>query len=206
MPRLLKTPVRRDAWILTYSGKHVELMTPDPEEIDISDIARGLSRECRFTGQCREFYSVAQHSVLASGLVPQEFALEALLHDAAEAFIKDIPSPLKKLLPEYSRIEGILERVIRIKFGLPEEMSAPVRLADRILLATEKRDLMPHDPCEWPILEGIEPLPNPIVPWSPDLAIQLFLYRFAELVDDEIRQLPSAKPSGCSGGLKTERS
>jgi len=181
MQELLKTPVRGEAWILSYSGRHVELRNPDPEEIRISDIARGLSRECRFAGQCREFYSVAQHSVLASGLVPQEFALEALLHDAAEAFIKDIPSPLKKLLPEYSRIEEILERVIRRKFGLPEKMSSPVRQADRILLATEKRDLMPHDPCEWTILKGIAPLSERIVPWLPEVAMERFLQRFSEL-------------------------
>lgn len=168
-------------WILTHSGRHVELRNPDPEEIDISDIARGISRECRFTGQCREFYSVAQHSVLASLIVAAEFALEALLHDATEAFIKDIPSPLKKLLPEYSRIEGILEGVIRLKFGLPEEMSAPVRTADRILLATEKRDLMAHDPWVWPILEGVEPLSEQIVPWSPEVSMERFLQRFAEL-------------------------
>lgn len=181
METTAETPVRRDEWILTHSGRHVELLNPDPEEINITDIARGLSRECRFSGQCQEFYSVAQHSVLASRIVSKEHALEALLHDAAEAFIKDMPSPLKKLLPEYARIEGILERVIRRKFGLPEKTSAPVRLADRILLATGKRDLMPHDPWAWPILEGIDPLPDKIVPWSQDVAMKLFLYRFEEL-------------------------
>ena len=177
----VKNPDCRNEWILTHSGRHVELTNPDPEEIDIVDIAVGLSRECRFTGQCRGFYSVAQHSVLASRIVSEEFALEALLHDATEAFIKDLPSPLKGLLPEYSRIEGILERVIRRKFGLSEEMSAPVRTADRILLATEKRDLMAHDSWAWPILEGIEPLSEPIVPWSPEVSMERFLHRFIEL-------------------------
>lgn len=173
--------VRQIDWILTHSGRHVELPAPLPEEITIRDIARGISMECRFSGQCLDFYSVAQHSVLASRIVSEEYALEALLHDASEAFIKDIPSPLKKLLPEYSRIEGILERTIRRKYGLPDKPSAPVRLADRILLATEKRDLMPHDPWEWPELSGIDPLPDKIVPWSQDVAMKLFLYRFEEL-------------------------
>lgn len=181
MSEIVEIPVRRDEWILTHSGRHVELPDPLPEEITITDIARGISRECRFSGQCLDFYSVAQHSVLASRIVSNEYALEALLHDASEAFIKDIPSPLKKLLPEYSRIEGILERVIRRKFGLPEKTSAPVRLADQILLATEKRDLMPHDPWVWPELSGIDPLPDKIVPWSQDVAMKLFLYRFDEL-------------------------
>ncbi|MDA8150398.1 MAG: HD family hydrolase, partial [Nitrospiraceae bacterium] len=67
------------------------------------------------------------------------------------------------------------------KFGLPEEMSAPVRTADRILLATEKRDLMAHDPWAWPILEGVEPLSEQIVPWSPEVSMEKFLQRFAEL-------------------------
>ena len=177
----LETMVRPGSWILTHSGRHVELIDPDPAEIDIADIARGISRECRFSGQCLEFYSVAQHSVLASRFVSMEYALEALLHDATEAFLRDIPYPLKRLLPEYSRIEGILDRVIRRKFDLPEEMSAPVRLADRVLLATEKRDLMAHDPWAWPILEGVEPLSEQIVPWSPEVSMERFLQRFAEL-------------------------
>ena len=172
---------RSGSWILTHSGRHVELTEPDPKEITITDIAWGISRECRFAGQCLDFYSVAQHSVLASRIVPKEYALEALLHDASEAFIKDLPSPLKNLLPEYSRIERILERTIRRKFGLPEKTSHPVRLADRILLATEKRDLMAHDPWTWPIIDGIDPLPDKIVPWSQDVAMKLFLYRFDEL-------------------------
>ena len=171
----------QEGWILTRSGRHVTLMNPDPEEIDIADIARGLSLECRFSGQCLDFYSVAQHSVLVSRIVTKEYALEALLHDASEAFIKDMPSPLKKLLPEYRRIERTLERVIRRKFGLSEKMSDPVHLADRILLATEKRDLMAHDPWAWPCLSEIEPLPEKIVPWSPEIAMKLFLYRFSEL-------------------------
>ena len=182
MNTTVETHVRRsESWILTYSGRHVELPNPDPEEINISDIARGLSRECRFSGQCQEFYSVAQHSVLASRIVTKEYALEALLHDAAEAYLRDIPHPLKRLLPEYSRIERALERVIRNKFGLPEKMSDPVHLADHALLATEKRDLMAHDPWPWPIIDGIDPLPDKIVTWAPEIAMKLFLLRFAEL-------------------------
>ena len=170
--------------ILTNSGKHPDFLDPRPEEIEIFDIAVSLSRECRFSGQCREFYSVAQHSVLASRIVPEAFALEALLHDATEAFLRDLSTPLKDLLSEYARIERRLDRVIRRKFGLPGEMSGPVRRADRVLLATEKRDLMPPDPRDWPILEGIVPLPEPIVSWAPPVAMERFLHRFAELGGD----------------------
>ena len=182
MPEVSTVPVTKDEWILTISGRHVELTDPSPDAIDIHDIAVGLSRECRFSGQCRTFYSVAQHSVLASLIVPLEYALEALLHDATEAFIKDLPSPLKGMLPEYRRIERILDRTIRRKFDLPDTMSAPVREADRVLLSTEKRDLMPHDPRPWVLLDGTQPLPSPIVPWSSGVAMERFLYRFDELI------------------------
>ena len=170
-----------DSWILTHSGRHIDFPKPRKEEIVVGDIARGLARACRFSGQTRTFYSVAQHSVLASWIVPEAFALEALLHDATEAFICDIPSPLKNLLPEYVRIEKILDRAIRERFGLPEDPSDPVKLADRILLSTEKRDLMAHDPRPWRCLSGVEPLPNPIVPWSEGVALERFLERFSEL-------------------------
>ncbi|MGL3709475.1 HD family hydrolase [Leptospirillum ferriphilum] len=181
-------PVRNSgSWILTHSGRHVELPDPDPEEIVIEDIARGLSRECRFSGQCQDFYSVAQHSVLASRIVEKGYALEALLHDAAEAYLRDIPQPLKRLMPEYSRIERKFDQVIRHRFGLPDKMSAFVHQADRVLLATEKRDLMAHDPWPWPILDGIEPLPDRIVPWSGEIAMKLFLYRFEELMEETMQ-------------------
>ena len=173
-----------DAWILTFSGRHIDFLHPVPDEIRIGDIARGLSRACRFAGQTRTFYSVAQHSVLASRIVPEAFALEALLHDASEAFLCDIPAPLKNRLPEYVRIEKVLDRAIRKRFGIPEDPGEPVKLADRILLATEKRDLMPEDFCDWPILEGVEPLPDRIDPCSSVRARMMFLRRFEELGGD----------------------
>ncbi len=173
--------VENGSWILTRSGRHLDFQNPAPAGIAIEDIVVSLARDCRFSGQTRESYSVAQHSVLASRIVPEAFALETLLHDATEAFMKDLPSPLKGMLPEYSRIERTLDRAIRRKFGLPGEMSAPVHRADLILLATEKRDLMPPDPRPWACLEGIAPLPNPIVPWNESVALERFLDRFSEL-------------------------
>ena len=178
---LTENTVRSGSWILTRSGRHPDFLDPRPGEIEIFDIAVALSRECRFSGQTRRAYSVAQHSVLASRIVPDGFAREALLHDATEAYLRDLSRPLKHLLPEYLRLERRLDRVIRQKFGLPVEKSDPVDLADRILLATEKRDLMPPDPEDWAILAGIRPLPGRIVPWPEVRARTLFLRRFAEL-------------------------
>ncbi|MBJ2114435.1 deoxyribonucleoside 5-monophosphate phosphatase [Serratia ureilytica] len=91
--------------IITYTGKTLSLDNLTTESIDLIDIAKGLSNECRFGGQCEEFYSVAQHSILVSLLVPLPYALEGLLHDAAEAFIGDMPSPFKKNLSDYVEME-----------------------------------------------------------------------------------------------------
>ena len=79
------------SYIATSTEKHIDFVNITPDQICIEDIARGLSNECRFAGQLESFYSVAQHSVYVSQIVPPEYALEALLHDAAEAYIKDIP-------------------------------------------------------------------------------------------------------------------
>ena len=174
---LTENTVRSGSWILTHSGRHPDFLEPRPEEIEIVDIAVALSRECRFSGQCRRAYSVAQHSVLASRIVPEAFALEALLHNAAEAYLRDLAQPLKQLVPESLRIERRLERAIRKKFGLPEDKSGPVDRADRILLATEKRDLMPPDPRD------------------------LFLRRFSDLWEGGGR---SAGVRGPDGGTKEE--
>src|SRR5579872_2947230 len=85
-------------WIQTASGLEFPLFEPRLDAINIEDIAHGLSMICRFTGQCARFYSVAEHSVHVSHLVPREDAAWGLLHDAAEAYLGDVASPLKKHL------------------------------------------------------------------------------------------------------------
>lgn len=169
------------SWILTARGKHFDYLDPRAEDIDILDIAQGLANECRFGGHTRAFYSVAQHAWLASHVVPAEHALEALLHDASEAYCKDIPLPLKLLLPDYRDIEARVDGAIRAAFGLPLQMTTVVKRADLILLATERRDLMPPDDTPWAILDGIEPLPRRIVAMQPSRAQAIFLKRYVEL-------------------------
>lgn len=172
------------SWILTATRKHFDYLDPRPEDIDLLDIAQGLANECRYAGHTRAFYSVAQHAWLASHIVPRELALEALLHDGSEAYCKDIPRPLKELLPDYRAIEARVEGVIRARFGLPATMSPEVKHADLVMLATERRDLMPEDATPWPILEGIEPLPRKIVAMQPGKAHHLFLRRWVELTGE----------------------
>lgn len=106
------------SFIKTFSGKHFYYDKINKDDIDINDIAVSLSNICRFAGHLSHFYSVAQHAVLCSQLVPQEFAFEALMHDATEAYCQDIPAPLKRLLPDYKRMEEKIDAVIREKYGL----------------------------------------------------------------------------------------
>lgn len=169
-------------WLLTRSGKHFDLVDPQPDMIDLVDIASGLGNECRYAGQCRYFYSVAQHSVITSQIVAPEHALEALLHDAAEAYLKDIPRPLKQLLPDYRAIEARVDAAIRQKFGLPAEQSQAVKDADLVLLATERRDLMPQDPTDWPVIAGIRPLDTRIHAVQNYRATSLFNQRLIEII------------------------
>ncbi len=169
--------------IQTAQGRYFDYLNPDGDSIDIHDIAHALSRICRFGGHTRFHYSVAQHSFLTSIIVPPEDALAALLHDAAEAFIGDIPSPLKALLPDYKAIEKRVEAAVLSKFGLPYDLPESVKEADIILLATERRDLLLEQESEWTILHGAKPLPERIKSITCEQAMELFLYRFAYLTD-----------------------
>ena len=174
-------------YVLTYTGRKLDLFMPDPESIDIMDIAVALSRECRFSGQSRRFYSVAQHSVHASGIVSPEFALEALLHDGTEAYLRDLSSPLKSLLPDYQLIEKGLDEAIRSKFSLPRTLSPEVRRADLVMLATERRDLMaPDDGPGWAVLNGVDPLPETLPEWESRIAFNHFFARFIELFGNRV--------------------
>lgn len=169
-------------WITTQSGKHFDYTSLSADAICIEDIACALSNICRFTGHVQDFYSVAQHSVHVSYLVPPEFALEALLHDAAEAYCSDINSQLKQLLPDYRRQIKAVEAVIAAKFGLPASMSAAVKQADLVMLATERRDLDLDDGKHWPMLDGIEADTTFLIaPLNPRQARVLFLQRYNDL-------------------------
>ena len=108
------------------------------------------------------------------------------MHDASEAYLKDIPRPLKQLLPDYRRIEQRVEAAIRARFGLPAEQSPEVTEADRIILATERRDLMPADDTPWPILEGIIPLERRIIATHASRSQALFIKRWVELTREAI--------------------
>jgi hypothetical protein len=147
-------------WILTHTGRKFHYLDPKPEEICIEDIIHHLSLLCRFTGACHNFYSVAEHSIRVSRIVPKELRLSALLHDAAEAYLNDISRPVKyshKLDETEHKILDVIAKKFNIEPHHPE-----VKKADDILLATERRDLMIHTNDKWSNL--VEPLEERIIP------------------------------------------
>jgi len=174
--------------IITLNCSYFDFVDMRKNRIDIESIATSLSNICRFTGHVSGHYSVAQHSVLVSHLVEPEFAMQGLLHDAAEAFIGDVSAPLKQLLPDYRRIEERVERFVFPALGLPYPLAPEVKIADLCALATEDRDVAPdHDDAwEWEFMPGIKPAKDKIDPWPAPIAQRIFLMRYAELINLEM--------------------
>jgi 5'-deoxynucleotidase YfbR-like HD superfamily hydrolase len=174
-------PGVRGSTILTASGRYVDLIKPKVEMVTPFDIAVGLSNTCRFGGHTSAFYSVAQHCVLVSQLVPPHLALQGLLHDAAEAYIGDVVSPLKQHLPEFKVIEHRLEAVIARAFGLRFPWAPQIKTADLRALRFEREQLMHPAGGQFSRLEEYEPVPGTLTPLPPHEAAKEWLYRFAQL-------------------------
>jgi uncharacterized protein len=176
------TTKRKGDWFQTHSGIEFYPLDARPEEILIEDIAHGLSRICRFGGHTRDFYSVAQHSVIVSNIVPEELALAGLLHDATEAYIGDMVRPLKYSVPQYLLIEDRLWDVIAARFNVPRILPAEIKHADNVALITERRDLLEKQRQwgEWS--KAYSPLPSVIRPAGPHLAEVMFMCRFQQLM------------------------
>lgn len=170
------------AWIQTYSGRRFCPTNPNPDAIVIQDIAHSLSMQCRFTGHTKKFYSVAQHSVYVSHICDEKDALWGLLHDASEAYLTDVPRPLKRsgFFEEYLRIEALMQVAICKRFGLPYDEPPSVKKADTKLLATEARDLMAPLHKDW--IQRATPLPFTIEAWDQQKAKDMFMERFFELI------------------------
>jgi hypothetical protein len=160
---------------------------PDPAQLDAADIARALANLCRFGGHSRVFYSVAQHCVIVSRIVEErggdvEDAYAALMHDAGEAYLGDMPHPLKHrsaLGAAFRDAEARLEQAIRDRFRIKANVPE-VKNVDRVLLAAERRAFS-AEVWHWPELEGVEPLDIELTAWSPDQAADEFARRYAEL-------------------------
>ena len=140
--------VNRGDYIHTYTGKKFYALDPQPDDIDIRDIAHALSNLCRFGGHSPMFYSVAEHSVLVSEAVPVKDALWGLLHDASEAYLCDIPRPFKQYLINYKELEECIQRAIGDAFGLSWPIPDSVHFIDRNIVATEANQLWQSE-LEW---------------------------------------------------------
>ena len=177
MNRVVAVNMAKGPTIMLASGKLFDFLDPHGSDFDISDIAHGLAHVCRYAGQCRAFYSVAEHSMLVADTV-DEFAYEALLHDAAEAFIGDVTRPLKQLLPDYKRIEVMIEDAMICRFGLDRRSKDLVKQADLRVLAAEQTQVMASGCADWAAEAGIEPAPVVVRNLDPVAAKHAFLLRY----------------------------
>ena len=133
----------------------MNVFDPTPEMICIEDIAHALSHQCRFGGHLPEFYSVAEHSWYCSQLVKPRHKLAALLHDASEAYLLDIPRPIKNHLTNYKEIEHKLMLLIAEKFGFEYPLHNDIKMADETALTNEWYVLMLKD-TNAPFLIGMD--------------------------------------------------
>jgi len=176
----LTEPPRHGDWMQTYTGRQFWPLDARADEVDIVDIAHALSQTCRYGGHCEQFYSVAEHSVLCSLVVPAEHALQALLHDATEAYLVDVPRPIKRFLGNYEQIEQALAFVIGQHFGVElEHLDPSVKAADNAVLLAEADEIMKPHPAPW-CIPG-EPAEVSIHCYQPRDAEALFLARYQEL-------------------------
>lgn len=175
-----------EPWIETVSGKKFYFLDPQPDQIDIEDIATALSHNCRYTGQSKGFYSVAEHSVAVCELTGN--TLEGLLHDASEAYLQDIASPVKAYLANYKELEDVVMRAIAAKFRFEYPYGPEIKYADVVQLSTEARHLLPSRGNDWNWrqiwLDG-RPKKFGIIPRfvNPKKAKKLFLRKFEEVMD-----------------------
>lgn len=148
--------------IKTAQGAYVDLLNPDPKTIDINSIAQGLSKICRFGGQCPFWYSVAEHSFLAAELAmwdghSAECARAILFHDAAEAYIGDMVKPLKVTDAHFQKVEAIMEEAVGEALDIDfEKWRKEIRKYDLIMLKAEKKAMWPNDSVDWTGLSEVE--------------------------------------------------
>lgn len=188
---------RRGGWIQTYGGRRYWPLDPSPAEVEVEDIAHHLAMLCRFTGACRRFYSVAEHSVKVSYVASVTFGdnkpllLRALLHDAAEAYCNDIARPVKREIVGYDDIEEANQMAIHDRLGIPwvdDHADRTIKQADNAMLVAEQAAFMA--PCDhrWRP-ENVPPTMQEAAhevigsdEWDWRKAQAMFMQRFDELV------------------------
>lgn len=177
--------MRTGGFIQTYTGGQYWPLDPAAADVNIVDVAHALSLLCRYTGQIKRFYSVAEHSIHVASLVEPRLQYAALLHDAQEAYINDLSKPFKLGLPDYNAVEAKNEAAVSQAFGIPMPLPKQVKWADGVMLWVERRQLFDHPPAaDWGMgLQEPNPYPNfGRLGWSPKKAEQEFLRCFREYV------------------------
>ena len=188
--------MQQHPWILTATGRQFHFGLDDPNEFHIPDIARALSRICRYNGHLKDeyendIYSVAQHSVYVLRFLKLTNAIKdsyqwGLLHDAIEAYWTDVPSPLKSMLPEYKAYESASEKVFINHYNIPynEDIRAAVKYADYQILLAEAHE-MTYAPELWDSLDdphlSIYEIDPDFAMWRPVKARDTYLKEYAEL-------------------------
>lgn len=183
MLTILPVP-RKGDWMQTYTGRQFWPLDPSMVDVDIEDIAHALSMQPRYAGHTTRFYSVAEHSYLVSMHCETISSQRAgLLHDGSEAYLCDIPRPVKPHLSNYREIEDRLCGVIAAKYGVPYPWPEDVHEIDMRILLDERNQLLRPSPAPlgdgWP--DHLEPLNAFIRCLDPQTAKAAFLGRFYEL-------------------------
>lgn len=187
-----QSSAEKSGWILTANGNKVHPLDACEVEIHLEDIAHALAFQCRWNGHTAWYYSVAQHCVLASqnfevdnlDVPPTEIARQVLLHDATEAYLSDVPKPVKLQMPEFNKHEDRLMEVIMRRFGCRYPLEEPVHHIDRLMLHWEARDLFFPERCTSLFGEAAKEYIryfDRIEPWGPDQAKWEFLKRAEQL-------------------------
>ena len=185
VPRLYPTDTeyRAAQFIETYTGRPFYPLNPRQEDISIIDIAHGLSLQCRYGGQISDFYSVAEHSVLLAMYAEEELhasvldCLQILMHDAPEAFMTDIPRPVKQYMPEYREWDHGINEAIRKWLSL-EGIKTPDfqdEIDSRIII-DERAQLKSDSGLDWG--HNLKPLGLEMQKWHPRRAEIEFLMRY----------------------------
>lgn len=173
------TTAEDGCWMQTFSGGVFHPLNPKPNEIHIEDIAASLSKMCRFGGHCRIFYSVAEHCVHLAEVAPAPLKLTALLHDASEAYLVDIPRPIKPRLANYYDLEAGIMRVIADKYGIAWPLPQVVKDLDTAILSDEREQIMMPMDVEGRLWGNTLPKLNKRLHcWEPARASAAFMARF----------------------------
>ena len=174
-------------YIQTYSGVIFYPLEPDPDLILLPDIAHALSNQCRFGGHVRKFHSVAQHCVQVANLLKldsPEIQLAGLLHDATEAYLVDLPKPIKNKMPIYVEAEERLLKSIADRFNISFDLFKEVKESDRSALAIESSHLMAPLHADFELtksdIENVSGLSLGVC-WTPEKAEKMYLEKFSEI-------------------------